>query len=162
MIFVSVGTHKQQFDRLLKEIDKLIEEKIIKEKVFAQSGYCNYKPKNYTCKKFLDLEEFDQNISACSLFITHAGEGNIGTGLQYEKKMIVVPRRKKFDEHTNDHQLELAEAIKREEQAIVINEISEIKKALKGIASLKIKKTEHAKGIINLIENEIKKWKFNK
>ena len=152
MIFVSVGTHKQQFDRLLKEIDKLIEEKIIKEKVFAQSGYCNYKPKNYTCKKFLDLEEFDQNISACSLFITHAGEGNIGTGLQYEKKMIVVPRRKKFDEHTNDHQLELAEAIAKEKQAIVCD-INGIENALKTVKKIHVKKTEHANKIIELIED---------
>jgi len=158
MIFVSVGTHKQQFDRLLKEIDNLIEEKIIKEKVFAQIGYCNYKPKSYTYKKFLDLEEFDQNIKNCSVFITHAGEGNIGTALQYEKKMIVIPRRKKFDEHTNDHQLELAEAIKKEKQAIVINEVNEIEKALKEVRKLKINKTEHAKEIINLIETEIKKW----
>jgi UDP-N-acetylglucosamine transferase subunit ALG13 len=152
MIFVSVGTHSQQFDRLLKEIDSLISSGIIKDNVFAQTGYSSYKPKNYKYKKFLSIEEFDSKVGKCSLFITHAGEGNIGTGLQKEKKMIVVARRKHFGEHTNDHQLELAKAIRREKQAVVC-EISEIKEALKKVDNLKLKKTDHAKGIIELIEN---------
>jgi UDP-N-acetylglucosamine transferase subunit ALG13 len=157
MIFVSVGTHKQQFDRLLAAIDSLIEKKVIKDQVIAQIGHSTYKPKKYKGKKFLGMEEFDKQIKKCSLFITHAGEGNIGTALQLEKKMIVLPRREKFGEHTNDHQLELADAIKKEKQAIVIDEVSEIKKALKDIAKLKLKKTKHAKGIINLIEKEFER-----
>jgi UDP-N-acetylglucosamine transferase subunit ALG13 len=156
VIFVSVGTHKQQFNRILEAIDDLVEKKIIKEKVFAQTGHSNYKPKNYSFKKFLEIKEFDKNIKACSTFITHAGEGNIGTALQHEKKMIIIPRRKKFDEHTNDHQLELAEAIAKEKQAIVIEDVKEIQKALKDLGNLKINKTKHAKGIINLIE----KWEL--
>lgn len=151
MIFVSVGTHAQQFNRLLVEIDSLIEKKLIKETVYAQIGSSDYAPKHYEYKKFMGLIEFDDKIKNCSLFITHAGEGNIGTGLQFEKKMIVVARQKKYDEHTNDHQLELASAIKKEKQAIVC-EVEEIVSALKQIKNLKIKKTEHAKGIIKCLE----------
>ena len=151
MIFVSVGTHSQQFDRLLGEVDSLIERGLIKEKVFAQIGHSKYKPKKYKYKKFLSLEEFDKMVEKSSLFITHAGEGNIGTGLQKEKKMVVVARRKHFGEHTNDHQLELAKAIRCEKQAIVC-EVSEIGEALKKVNNLKLKKTDHAKGIIELIE----------
>jgi len=152
MIFVSVGTHKQQFDRLLKEIDQLIEKNIISETVFAQIGHSKYKPKKYKYKKFLGIEEFDKKIKNCSLFITHAGEGNIGTALQMEKKMIIAPRRKKFDEHTNDHQLELAEAIAKEKQAIVCD-INGIENALKTVKKIHVKKTEHANKIIELIED---------
>jgi UDP-N-acetylglucosamine transferase subunit ALG13 len=155
VIFVSVGTHKQQFDRLLREIDELIEKKVIREKVFAQIGYSIYKPKKFKYKKFLGLTEFDKNIKKCDVFITHGGEGNIGTALQYEKRMIVVPRRKKFDEHTNDHQLELTNAIGKEKQAVIVEDVNEIKKALKGIAKLKINRTPHASGIIKLIETEL-------
>jgi UDP-N-acetylglucosamine transferase subunit ALG13 len=158
MIFVSVGTHAQQFDRLLKEIDRLIEEKVITDKVYAQTGHSSYVPKHYEHKKFLGLLEFDAKIKACSLFITHAGEGNIGTGLQFEKKMIVVARQKKHGEHTNDHQLELADAIKKEKQAIVC-EVEEIQHALQQIKGLKIKKTDHAKKIIALIDEFLVKTK---
>ena len=155
MIFVSVGTHSQQFDRLLKEVDSLVEKGLIKEKVFAQTGHSTYKPKKYKYKKFLSIEEFDKEVGKCSLFITHAGEGNIGTGLQKEKKMIVVARRKVYGEHTNNHQLELAKAIRRDKQAIVC-EVSEIEEALKKVNNLKLKKTEHAEGIIEIIEEFMK------
>lgn len=156
MIFVSVGTHKQQFDRLLKEIDFLIEKKIIKEEVLAQTGHSTFKPKNFKFKKFMQLDEFDKNLKKCSLFITHAGEGNIGTALQMEKKMIIIPRMKKFGEHTNDHQLELAEAIKKEKQAIVIKNEKEIENALEDVKKIKIKQPKHAKNIIELIDNFVK------
>jgi len=155
MIFVSVGTHEQQFNRLLKKIDELVARGTIKEKVFAQTGYSTYAPKQYGAEKFLSMAEFDKKVKNCSIFITHAGEGNIGTALQYEKKMIVVPRRKKYGEHTNDHQLELANAIKKEQQAVVCG-VEDIADALKKTKKLRLRKTAHAKRIIYLIENYLK------
>ena len=152
MIFISVGTHKQQFDRLLKAIDELIAKKVITQSVFAQVGHSKYKPKRFKGKKFLGLEEFDEKIKKCDLFITHAGEGNIGTAMQLEKKMIIVPRRAKFGEHTNDHQLELADAIKKQKQAIVIENVSELENAIKDAKKIKMKETLHAKRIIKLID----------
>ena len=43
MILVLLGTQNNSFVRLLEEIDKLIEEKIIKEEVIVQNGYTKYK-----------------------------------------------------------------------------------------------------------------------
>ncbi len=154
MIFVSVGTHKQQFNRLLKKIDELVEEKIIYEPVFAQTGYSDYTPKNFKFKDFLSIDEFDAMIKQCSLFITHAGEGNIGTALQFEKKMIIVPRLSIYKEHTNDHQLELANAIEKNGQGIV-SDTEHLKASLKKVKLLKIKKTNHARGIISILEKSI-------
>lgn len=150
MIFVSVGTHKQQFNRLLKKIDDLVESDKIREEVFAQTGYSDYIPRNYKFEKFIDLKKFDEKICNCSLFITHAGEGNIGTALQFEKKMVIVPRLSIYGEHTNDHQLELANAIEKEGQGIVSN-TSHIIAALKKAKSLKLKKTLHASGILKIL-----------
>jgi UDP-N-acetylglucosamine transferase subunit ALG13 len=39
MIFVTVGTHPQSFNRLLKAIDELVERGKIKEKVVMQIGH---------------------------------------------------------------------------------------------------------------------------
>lgn len=36
MIFVTVGTHEQQFNRLVKGMDELILDNVIMEKVFIQ------------------------------------------------------------------------------------------------------------------------------
>ena len=51
MIFITLGSQKFQFNRLLEEVDKLIEQGIITEEVFAQIGYSDYKPKNYKYNK---------------------------------------------------------------------------------------------------------------
>ena len=42
MIFVTVGTHEQQFNRLLKKVDELVENGFINEEVIIQSGFSTY------------------------------------------------------------------------------------------------------------------------
>ena len=44
MIFVTVGTHEQQFNRLIQKVDELKRDGYIKEDVFMQIGYSTYKP----------------------------------------------------------------------------------------------------------------------
>lgn len=110
MIFVAVGTRKFQLNRLLSEIDALVEKGLIKEKVFAQTGYSDYRPKNYDYIDFMPKLEFDDRIRNCDLLITHGGVGIILTALKNEKPIIVFPRLSKYGEHIDDHQLEITEA----------------------------------------------------
>lgn len=151
-IFIAVGTHPMQFNRLLEEIDGLIAKGELKGNVFAQIGYSSYKPKNYKYSKFLDFSAFKQKMKNANLIITHGGEGIIGTALQMGKKMIIVPRFKKFHEHTNDHQLELTKAVADAGNALAVYDIAELENALKHINKIKLKQTQHAKGIIKIIE----------
>ena len=46
MIFVTVGTHEQPFNRLVKAIDKLKKDGVITEDVIMQTGYSTYEPKS--------------------------------------------------------------------------------------------------------------------
>ncbi|MEW6295721.1 MAG: PssE/Cps14G family polysaccharide biosynthesis glycosyltransferase [Candidatus Diapherotrites archaeon] len=152
LIFVSVGTHTQQFNRLLKEIDKLKEQTVLKEKIFAQTGFSKYKPKNFQYKKFISPKEFNILIKKADLFITHGGAGSIGAALQLNKKIIIVPRLKKFYEHTNDHQLELAKKLEEEGKAIAVLRINDLKDAIKKIKFFNPKREEKGGKIIKLIE----------
>lgn len=107
MIFVTLGSQKFQFNRLLIEIDKLVEEKKINEEVFAQIGYSDYKPKNYKYKEFLDRDEFAALIKKCDKVITHGGTGAIIGAVKNGKKVLAVPRLAKYGEHVDDHQKEI-------------------------------------------------------
>ena len=107
MIFVTLGSQKFQFNRLLIEIDRLIEEGKITEKVFAQTGYSDYKPKNYKFNKFLNRDEFNDIMSKCDKVITHGGTGAIIGAVKKGKKVIAIPRLSKYGEHVDDHQLQL-------------------------------------------------------
>lgn len=112
MIFITLGSQKFQFNRLLKEIDKLIEKKIITEEVFAQIGYSDYHPIHYKWKDFLDREEFSNLMKESSLVITHGGTGAIITAVKAEKKVIAVPRLAKYGEHVDNHQIQLLKQFK--------------------------------------------------
>ncbi len=107
MIFVTVGSQKFQFNRLLEKVDELIESGVIKDEVLAQVGVSDYKPKHYKYVDFTTREEFAENLDKCDLLITHAGTGVIVTALKKGKKVIAVPRLAKYGEHVDDHQIQL-------------------------------------------------------
>ena len=107
MIFVTLGSQKFQFDRLLKKIDELVENGIIQEEVYAQIGASIYEPKHYAFDRFMDRQKFAEVMDSCNTVITHGGTGVIIGAVKKGKKVIAVPRLAKFGEHVDDHQLQL-------------------------------------------------------
>ena len=47
MILVTLGTQNNSFERLLKEIEKCIDNKIINEEVIVQAGFTKYNSKHF-------------------------------------------------------------------------------------------------------------------
>lgn len=107
MIFITLGSQKFQFDRLLKKVDDLVEQGIISDKIIAQIGASEYIPKHYEYVKFMDREKFAETMDQCSVVITHGGTGVIIGAVKKGKKVIAVPRLAKYGEHVDDHQLQL-------------------------------------------------------
>lgn len=125
MIFVTVGTHEQQFNRLISYIDKLN----LNEEIIMQTGYSTYKPKNYSWKDMFSYKEMTENINRARIIICHAGPSSIMMALQVGKIPIVVPRQKQFAEHVNNHQLEFTKTIyKRNHNIIPIYKIEKLDK----------------------------------
>lgn len=108
MIFVTLGSQKFQFNRLLKAVDELDTE----EEIFAQIGYSDYKPQHYKYKEFLDREEFAAWEEKADIIITHGGTGAIIGAVKKGKKVIAVPRLAKYGEHVDDHQIQLIKQFK--------------------------------------------------
>lgn len=133
MIFITLGSQKFQFNRLLIEIDKLIENGIIKDSVFAQVGYSEYHPKNYDFKAFLDRDEFIKKINAADIVITHGGTGAIVGALKKGKKVIAVPRLSKYEEHVDNHQLQIIEQFSNLNLIYPCKDVSDLKNAVKKI-----------------------------
>lgn len=133
MIFVTVGSQKFQFNRLLKKIDELIESGDIKEEVFAQIGVSDYTPKNYNYKDFVTQDEFKEYMDKADLIITHAGTGAIVTALKKDKKVIAIPRLSEFGEHVDDHQIQLIDEFKEMNFIEPVYKIDELKIAIKNV-----------------------------
>ena len=108
MIYVTVGTHEQPFNRLVQEIDNLKRDGVITEDVIMQTGYSTYEPKYCQWDKLIPYKQMIKNVEDARIVITHGGPASFIMPLQIGKTPIVVPRQKKFDEHVNDHQVEFA------------------------------------------------------
>jgi len=128
MIFVTVATHFQGFDRLIREMD-LIAGKI-NEEVIAQIGSTKYQPKNIKYFTYIEEELILKLYKESRIIVTHAGAGTLLTILKYKKPVIIVPRLKKYNEHVDDHQLELAEVLKNKDNVIIVYDIENLEDAL--------------------------------
>lgn len=107
MVFITLGSQKFQFDRLLKKVDELIDEGVIEDEVVAQIGASEYMPRNYSYVRFMDRNQFAETMDRCTTVITHGGTGVIIGAVKKGKKVIAVPRLEKYGEHVDDHQLQL-------------------------------------------------------
>lgn len=133
MIFVTVGTHEQQFNRLIKEVDLLREIGFIKEDVFIQTGYSDYEPKYCEWSKFLKYDVMREYINNARIVITHGGPASFMEVLNYSKVPIVVPRQKRYQEHVNDHQLDFAQkVVEKGYQIKIIDDIKDLKDMING------------------------------
>ena len=109
MIFVSVGTQKFPFNRLLEKLDDLVRDGCIEDQIFAQIGLSDYKPQHYEYVDYLGKDDFDENLRQCDLVITHSGVATIVAALKCGKPVLVVPRLARYGEHVDDHQVEIAD-----------------------------------------------------
>ena len=140
MIFVTLGSQKFQFNRLLIELDRLVDEGKMNEEVFAQIGYSDYKPKSYRYKEFLDRDEFNNLMDKCNTVLTHGGTGAIIGAVKKEKRVIAVPRLAKFGEHVDDHQIQIVSEFKDLSFIEAIYDISDLKNALNEIENKKFER----------------------
>lgn len=119
MIFVTVGTHEQPFNRLIKKVDDLVADGDIREKVIVQTGFSTYVPKHCEAHKMMSFDEMQQALKDARIVITHGGPSSFIEALQFGKVPIVVPRQEKYHEHVNDHQVEFTKLIAKRMNNII-------------------------------------------
>lgn len=131
MIFGTVGTHEQPFDRLVRTIDELKEKNVIQEEVILQTGFCTYEPRHCRWQRMFSYEDMVKNMKAARIVITHGGPSSFLMSLQMGKIPIVVPRQKQFGEHVNDHQADFVKAVaERQGNIIVVEDLTGLQEAL--------------------------------
>lgn len=129
MIFVTVGTHEQQFNRLIECVDKMVKDNIITEEVVIQIGFSTYEPKNCKWRKLFSYKDMQKYVNRARIVITHGGPSSFIAPLQVGKIPIVVPRRKEYGEHVNDHQVTFCKEVeKRNGNILVVENINELEK----------------------------------
>lgn len=122
MIFVTVGTHEQPFDRLVQKIDELKRDGVIKEEVIIQTGFSTYEPEYCQWSKLIPYQQMVKNVAEARIVITHGGPASFIMPLQIGKTPIVVPRQRRFNEHVNDHQVDFCRNVAQRMGTIILVE----------------------------------------
>lgn len=131
MIFVIAGTEHFPFDRLFLEIDSLKLKGVLDDHVYMQLGSSKMQPRNCFWTYYLSFTETVNKIETADLVIGHAGAGATLLCLNLGQRPILVPRRKEFGEHVDDHQLQLAMQMEALDLADVAYELPDIQRLIK-------------------------------
>lgn len=135
MIFVTVGTQDRPFTRLIKAVDEAVKLGKIKDEVIVQAGVNKYKSDYIKVLNYVPFEEFNNYINTADIIITHGGVGSILSAIKLGKKVIAVPRLKKYDEHINDHQLQVIEKMTTDGYILSTEDENMIAEKVKEIAN---------------------------
>ncbi len=123
MIFVTVGTDEFPFDRLIREVDALQARGALGEDVFIQTGSARRPPEHCRFAAFLPYQEMEARMGSARIVITHGGPGSIMPAIHAGKIPLVVPRRKRFGEVVDDHQVLFARRLAAEGRIILVEDV---------------------------------------
>ena len=124
MIFATVGTHEDPFDRLVRALDELPTD----ERVVIQTGYSTWVPRRAESEKMMGFDRVQALMAEARIVVTHGGPASIMQALAHGKVPIVVPRQSGFGEHVDDHQVRFAKRIS--DRVIVVLDIAELPTAI--------------------------------
>ena len=156
MIFICVGSREYQFDRLLEKIDDLVKEKKLDEEVFAQIGQSTYIPEHYQYVRYISPDDFHQKQIDADLIISHGGTGALVAALKLGKKVIAVPRLAKYQEHIDDHQIQVCNMLEKQQYLKVVYEMSELYDTIKQVKNQKaIRQYSRSSNILSIIDEYI-------
>ena len=105
MIFATVGTHGQPFTRFLSALAGLDGE------VVVQYGHNDPPAGVSQAVAFMPFDVLNDHMRRADVVITHAGVGSVLCAREAGHVPVVVPRLHRYDEHVDDHQLELVAAL---------------------------------------------------
>jgi UDP-N-acetylglucosamine transferase subunit ALG13 len=128
VIFATVGTHEDPFNRLVEELDRLVESGEIDEAVHIQRGYSK-QPRRCTQAAMMPFAAVQAAMREARVVVTHGGPATIMQVLALGKVPVVVPRQSAFGEHVDDHQVRFAARIA--DRVLVVLDIADLGPALR-------------------------------
>lgn len=129
-IFIPLGTQKFQFNRLVEAVNRLVKAGLYKpEDIIIQSAIYETIPQ-FKYYSTMPLEQFNNCLQKSELVITHSGVNSIVSCMKLKKPLIIAPRQKKYGEHVDNHQMEIAALMKEKYNVIVAEEFDNLYKII--------------------------------
>jgi UDP-N-acetylglucosamine transferase subunit ALG13 len=109
MIFVAVGTHHAPFDRLLRVVDALAA--TTGEPFVVQRGASRLVLSRCQVVDTLPPAALTEHLSTARRIVLHGGSSLFLEARSLGRVPVIVPRRARFGEHVDDHQVEFARSL---------------------------------------------------
>lgn len=106
-VFVTLGTCSHPFERLLRAVEPVCST----SSVLAQCGSTRYRPTGTLCVDFMSPSALMACMRSASVVVCHGGIGSVALALAAGHIPIVVPRRVRYREQVDDHQLAFARQV---------------------------------------------------
>jgi len=116
------------FPRLILRVDEIA--RASGERTIVQTGMGGTLPQYCEHFAFKPREEVLALQREARVIVCHAGIGSVIDALQSKKPLVVVPRLMQFNEHTTEHQVDLARAVERRGWGRMILDVSELDEAI--------------------------------
>ena len=118
-VLVTVGTARPwKFSRLLRRLIDVIPADV---EVVWQIGADEVVRPEGDVRPLMTQEEFEAELDAADVVITHGGVGTILTCLSHGTFPVVAPRLGRFKEHVDDHQLQIARVLRVRDLGLVVD-----------------------------------------
>jgi beta-1,4-N-acetylglucosaminyltransferase len=130
--FVTVGNATDGFRRLLDAAERLAAAGTLPGPVVMQTGNNpGFVSRHAAARAFMPMEEFEDHVRRARLVIAHAGAGSVLHTLAAGKVPVVMPRRARYGEIIDDHQVELVEHLARGGRVIPAWEPADLPEAVR-------------------------------
>jgi UDP-N-acetylglucosamine transferase subunit ALG13 len=121
VIFVTVGTHHQPFERMLGALGEFDLSEMI-----VQYGPGEPPAGVARAEAYLDFEAMVDCFREADTVITHAGVGSILCARREGHTPLVVPRRHDLGEHVDEHQAELTRALAARGSVVAVWDVGDL------------------------------------
>jgi UDP-N-acetylglucosamine transferase subunit ALG13 len=130
VIFVTVGTQRCAFDRLVVAADGIANGH---EPVIVQSGTSRAHLNHATSFDFLPFADIQEYMRSARVVVTHAGIGSVALSLRLGHRPVVVPRLAALDETIDGHQLSFALRLAQLDLITLVRDAAELAAAVRTV-----------------------------
>lgn len=129
-LFVPLGTQRFPFNRLVQELNRLVTEgKYGADEIIMQSSIYDVQP-IFQHHNLISVDLFNKFIDSAELVITHGGVNSIISCMKRKKPIVIVPRLMEYGEHVDNHQVEIAELMKKKYGIVVVEDMRNISESI--------------------------------
>jgi len=101
-----------------------------REKVLIQRGHSPDSTSHAVCFDFASHAEMLELMTQARVIVTHDGAATLFTALRQGKSLIVIPRLRKYGEHSYDNRAELAAVLSERGLVKLVWEIDDLPEAI--------------------------------